>query len=252
MKRWTKAISLFTIAAVVSMMSFTGCQKEKEQDEPKSNTQDQTKNQPKDNTQDQAKDQTQGQAIDWKNADIGDVGNKGGYTSEGGAYTISGDGWDIMDYEDAFHFVYTQWSGDGQIVARVTSVDGSHEWVKAGIMMRESLDADSKNAYICKPNAHGITFTRRLETGDATTVTRPFDVKEHIPYWIKLTREKEGDEYIFNAYESADGKEWTETGTDIMQMADTIYVGIAVTSHNRGVLSKATIDNVKIEKLEAK
>ena len=60
--------------------------------------------------------------------------------------------------------------------------------------------------------------------------------------WVRLAYT--GDR--FDAYRSADGVSWTSVGSDTIPMGDTVYVGLAVTSHNSSSTTTAVIDRVKI------
>ena len=62
------------------------------------------------------------------------------------------------------------------------------------------------------------------------------------PGWVKLVRK--GD--LFEAYSSANGSTWTKFGSDTVAMNDTVYVGLAVTSHSSGVSTTAVMDNLKV------
>ena len=61
-------------------------------------------------------------ALGWENRDIGAVTAAGSVEVAGDVYTIRGDGGDIWGYSDAFHYMYLPMSGDGDIIARVVSV----------------------------------------------------------------------------------------------------------------------------------
>ena len=63
-----------------------------------------------------------------------------------GTYTLTASGADIWGTADQFHFAYKTLTGAGSIVARVQSVQNTNGWAKAGVMIRETLDAGSKHA----------------------------------------------------------------------------------------------------------
>jgi len=52
-------------------------------------------------------------------------------------------GADIWGTADQFHYAYRYLSGGGSIIARVESVEQTDSWAKAGLMIRETLDAGS-------------------------------------------------------------------------------------------------------------
>ena len=57
---------------------------------------------------------------------------------------------------------------------------------------------------------------------------------------MKLTRTGNA----FTAYQSVDGTNWAQIGSATISMATSVYVGLAVTSHNNGVLNTSILDNV--------
>ena len=158
----------------------------------------------------------------------------------GGLYTIRASNGDIWDVTDGFHYVYQPVSGDVEIVARVRSLNGSNERSMAGVMIRESLTAQSRHATAATSIAKGYTFVRRPSAGGPSqntgaTVAAPF-------WWVRLVRS--GD--VFTAYRSTDGVSWSRIGKDTLPMNDTVYVGLAVASHNNDTPITAVIDSVKV------
>ena len=61
-----------------------------------------------------------------------------------------------------------------------------------------------------------------------------------VPGWVRLVREGN----LFSAYRSTNGTSWSLLGTDTINMASTVYVGLAVTSRNNSATSTATFTNV--------
>ena len=159
-------------------------------------------------------------------------------SSDHGVFTLRGSGTDIWGTADEFHFSHRTMTGDGVIVARVASVSGSHPWTKAGVMMRESLAAGSRHASMFVTTGNGLAFQRRGTTAGLSTHTG--GGSGTAPSWIRLVRSGA----TFSAYRSADGATWTLIGTDTITMTNTIYVGLAVTSHENGSTATASFDNV--------
>ncbi|MGE5272146.1 MAG: PQQ-dependent sugar dehydrogenase, partial [Verrucomicrobiota bacterium] len=165
---------------------------------------------------------TPGLPAPWANADVGAVGVAGSGSIVSGTYTVKGSGSDIWNQADQFHFLYQPLSGDGQITARVMSVQNTSIWAKAGVMIRESLAADSTYADMVVTPGSGAAFQQRLTTGATavgTTVAGPV-----APYWMRLARS--GATFIASI--SADGINWTLVGTVTIPMAANVFVGLAV------------------------
>lgn len=171
--------------------------------------------------------------------DIGSVGVPGSTTTTGGVVTVQGSGTDIWGTSDAFQFAYREMSGDGSVTERVTQQQFTDVWAKAGVMVRESLDANSRHALVAMTPGNGVAFQTRTTTG-GTTSHVPSSGEP--PYWLRLTRAGT----LITAYTSADGVTWSSVGSSEVIMGATAYVGLAVTSHNNAVLGTAVFDNVSI------
>lgn len=178
------------------------------------------------------------QGLCWSNMDIGSVAAAGSATSASCGWTIKGSGVDISGNADGFHYVYQSLSGNGQIIARVYSISNTNSLAKAGVMICETLTADSKHAMMVVTPGNGTAFQRRTSTGGNSDTTAGSNVAA--PYWVKLVRS--GD--TFSGYESSDGSAWALVGSVTISMATNVYIGMAVTSHNNGVLCTAVIDSV--------
>jgi hypothetical protein len=97
--------------------------------------------------------------------------------------TVTGAGAQVFGTADGFNFAYQTLSGDGTIVARVLSFQGSSTSRSAGVMIRETLDADSTNAYVLYSGNTGIgrsmdTWSRsfRNRGGRLTTSWRSMSI----------------------------------------------------------------------------
>ncbi len=71
----------------------------------------------------------------WVAQDVGNVGAAGSTSESSGTFTLKGAGADIYGTADAFQFVWQPLSGDGQIVARIVSIQNVNAWAKAGVMI---------------------------------------------------------------------------------------------------------------------
>jgi regulation of enolase protein 1 (concanavalin A-like superfamily) len=176
----------------------------------------------------------------WRSQDIGVVGRAGAAAEQGGAFTLDGSGADIWDTADGFHFAWQTLAGDGEIVARVATLEGTHHWAKAGVMIRESLTAGSRHAFMLVSRARGLAFQRRTSTNGASTHTD--GGAGAAPQWVRLVRTGN----TFQAFRSADGTNWTLVGSQSISMGATTYIGLALTSHDNSSLARARFDNVTV------
>ncbi|MGB2863035.1 MAG: LamG domain-containing protein [Sedimentisphaerales bacterium] len=158
-----------------------------------------------------------------------------------GTYTMTGSGTDIWNNSDEFHYAYKTLTGVGSIVAKVESIDNTNAWAKAGVMIRETLNADSKHAMMIVSSTSGVSFQRRPETGGASASDDDAGGLT-APYWVKIERDLAGN---FSAYSSANGSTWQKVGVaEPIQMGTTVYIGLAVTSHDAALTCQAVLSNV--------
>src|ERR1043166_9463423 len=74
----------------------------------------------------------------WSDFDIGFPSQPGSASFDGVTWTVSGGGDDIWNDSDNFHFAFEGASDDAVITARVTAVQSTDSWAKAGVMFRDS------------------------------------------------------------------------------------------------------------------
>ncbi len=174
----------------------------------------------------------------WVNGDIGSTGATGSSTYSAGTFTVSGSGVDIWGTADSFQFMYQPWSGNGQIIAKVNSIQLTENYAQAGVMFRDSLAANAQQAamVVTAQTSHEIGFVRRTSTGGSSSVTTTTGGF----IWIKLIR----NGTTITGYKSTDGATWTSVGSATFSMGTNIYVGLAVTSRVPGTLCTATFSNV--------
>src|SRR5216683_839955 len=104
----------------------------------------------------------------WTDGDVGSVGVAGSASYANGTFTVAGAGQGTFSTSsDGFHFVYQPLSGDGTMVARVVSLQGSSA-AQAGIMIRETLNADANHVYLFNYSSANW-MTERTSTGASSS-----------------------------------------------------------------------------------
>jgi regulation of enolase protein 1 (concanavalin A-like superfamily) len=176
----------------------------------------------------------------WLDQDVGTVGIAGNAGFANGTFTVSGAGQGTMiTSADGFHFVYQPVAGDGTIVARVVSVQGSSA-AQAGIMVRETLNAGANHVYLFDYST-SILLTERTSTGASSSYQSMGSGT--VPNWMKLVRSGN----VFSVYGSANGVNWVQLGTSqTVSMAVNVYIGLAVSNRTTASLATATFDNVSL------
>src|SRR5437868_11887367 len=166
----------------------------------------------------------------WQSRDVGAVGQAGATSLNGSVFQVSASGGDIWDAADAFRFVYKPLSGDGEITARVLSLAPTDAWAKAGVMIRESLAADSAFAMTVVTPSNGRGFQYRAATGAGAALV-PGAVGA-APTWLRVTRAGNA----FSGACSADGLIWTPLGSLTIPMATAASIRQGVPAHTNGLL----------------
>jgi hypothetical protein len=156
-----------------------------------------------------------------------------------GTYTMTASGADIWDSADEFHFAYKELSGTGAIIAKVESVENTDPWAKAGVMIRDTLEPDSRNVAVLITPENGVRFQYRTTAG--RTTDRYFAEGITAPQWVRLERTTGG---LVRAFYSADGSTWTLLNMTVVSMNMPVYIGLALTSNNVDATCEAKFSNV--------
>jgi hypothetical protein len=172
--------------------------------------------------------------------DVGNVGLVGDATSAGGTFTVTGAGADIWGSADSFRFVYQQLTGDGQLVARVVSMQNTNVYAKAGIMLRDSLAAGGAHVILDMKPSGELEFMARATSGGSTSWLA--GVTGTAPIYLKLARAGS----TVTSSVSQDGSLWTIVGSATAVLPATVYAGLVVCSHDTSLLNTASFDSVSI------
>ena len=166
-------------------------------------------------------------------------------------YTLNGSGTDIGGTSDEFHYAFKQLTGAGSITVKVESLTDTHSWARAGVMIRDTLDAGSPHAMVVvTPNGRVAFGFRELASQESySTHTATGTITG--PHWVRLTRS--GID-LFKAEHSADGVNWApvESGNPQdpsgwnISMGQTVHVGLLVSAHDATEVGEATFSNLSI------
>jgi len=178
----------------------------------------------------------------WLNQDVGNTGLLGAASYASGIFTVEGAGADIWGMSDAFQFVYQGIAGDAEIVARVTGIENTNTYAKAGVMIRESLAPNAAHAMLDVNPSNNVEFESRQTAGGVTSWLS--GATQARPTWLRLTRS--GSTIVASA--SADGVAWRTVGSTTLSIATNALVGLVVTSHNATVVNTSTFDHVSVSR----
>ncbi|HYL99090.1 MAG TPA: biopolymer transporter TolR, partial [Blastocatellia bacterium] len=175
-------------------------------------------------------------------SDVGTINIAGSTTYDAAkqAYTIRGSGANMWLGHDDFHFLWKRMKGNFILTARAEFIGkGVEEHRKIGWIVRSSLDPDSPmvDAVI---HGNGLTSLQFRRTKAGQTEQKTLALQG--PDVVQL--ERRGGEYIMSAAKYGDI--FTTDQISDIDLGDSVYVGLFVCSHNKGVAEQAVFDNVRI------
>ena len=183
------------------------------------------------------------QTINLTSVDIGNTNLTGSSSYANGIWIVNGSGDDIWGGFNNFHFAYQQMIGDGSIIAQIIDVQNTDPNASGGLMIRETLNADSPYATLhMKPETGGAEFYNRVIPNGPIMNQQIHQLASPLPYWLMLKRKGN----LISASNSFDALTWTPMRVVAMPMNDTVYVGLAVCSHNKTILNTSIFSNVVV------
>ena len=171
------------------------------------------------------------------------IGTVGGSktTASGSSYTIAASGADIWGTSDDLQYDYTTMTGNGTIVAQVSSMTFANTWAKAGVMFRNGTGSNAAEVSALITPEQIVATQTRATTGSASN-TFTSDLAGKGDDWVKLVRNGN----TFTSYVSTNGTSWVQLDSVNVAMGSTVDVGLAVTSHSTGAVETAKFSNVQI------
>ncbi|HOJ62571.1 MAG TPA: hypothetical protein PK878_20015 [bacterium] len=185
-------------------------------------------------------------------ASVGDDAGAGLATFQNGVYELEGSGNDIWDVPDGFFWIFKEITGDFTATATVewlTGVDTGDEWKKAGIIARNTVDDPERTdgeyacAAIIRNNLSNFFVRPTATEGEEDTFWNSGENISILTNTIQLKRA--GDTFTMLRGLAAGG--FMVLASKEIDMADTILVGLCITSHNTNTIEAARFSNVSIE-----
>ena len=190
-----------------------------------------------------------------QSTDIGNPAVHGETKPVNDGMEVEAGGKDIWGTSDEFHFVYEKHTGDFDVAVRVASLTAPHLYSRAGLMARENLSADSRHVFFLvfpdnRPrhnNTSGYEYQyRAMQGGPSAGIYPPqnsgppaFPV--NFPNaWLRLKRARNQ----FTGFVSEDGKNWKEYGSYSLELPETLFLGLATTSHIENTATTARFEDL--------
>ena len=189
--------------------------------------------------------------------DVGIIGVDPAYPSAiwvtgSGGYIVKAQGSDIWANADGFNFTWELKTNDFDVVVRGVNITHTSQWAKMGLMVRESLDSNSRNWNIINDpasadgimapdgsgfGANDVECNMRDTTGGASGGWRNLAGGATPAYpnaWVRLKRTGN----LLEAFRGVNGLAWTraaayDTGTNVNGALPSVaYLGLCTTAHN--------------------
>jgi len=184
--------------------------------------------------------------LTWTTAQIG-PGASDSFV-DGTFFRATNQGKDIWGTSDAFTYIYTQWSGDGALTARLNRLDQADQWTKGGLMFRESLAPGAAHAFVLSAPEKGTAVQYRAMANGPSASGGTYPMNSPGPFgpgvWLQIVREGN----VFTTYLSVDTAAWQTIGQAVVNLPPTAFVGLAVTSHNVAGSSSGLFDDVTLRR----
>ncbi|MFV8393268.1 M4 family metallopeptidase [Flavobacterium sp. LB2P6] len=181
----------------------------------------------------------------WISGTVGTT-NTGSVCYKGGNFEVTASGSGFNDSRiDSFNFTYQQLIGNGEIIAKVTSLNNTNRAARAGVMIRGSLDKSAMFAMTSiasNPNLTGtaVNFESRKADGDKSKISGFTTCI--LPNYIRVVRNGS----TVTSYTSSTNGNWVQLGTNIVNFGETVLIGLASTSNLDGVNTVANYTDVTI------
>jgi hypothetical protein len=162
-----------------------------------------------------------------------------------GRLIVEGSGEDIWDHTDRMYFLGTPVRGSTELTARVMDRPWrSHEWAKAGLMIRDNLEGHGRHVFLCVTPDHGMNVQYRQSAGGGSGNREGGQVGSY-PVYLRIRRT--GD--LIQAYRSDDGSFFEKVGDTVRLegLSPTAFIGFAVTAHREGSLTHAEFDRIVLK-----
>jgi hypothetical protein len=179
--------------------------------------------------------------LPWVSVGIGTGMLPGSATYNASTFTQAGSGV-INSTSDRLRYTYQTLTGDGEIVARISGLQNTGSGSRVGVMIRDSLAANSKQIFMGMSGTNTYRWVRRTTTGGGSSTTN--SSTGTVPNtWVRLVRSGT----MITAYRSTDGAVWTTVGsTTNTTFASTCYIGLAVASGSNTSLNTSQFSNVGV------
>jgi hypothetical protein len=165
-----------------------------------------------------------------------------------GTITASTGGAGLDGAADSFGWFADKLHGDGEILARLRSVQMADPRSIAGVMIRAAADPGAPSIFLgtlADVSRGGRIIVRR--TAGAMAESMPTDVQIRVGQFLRIRRV--GKQFTF--YRSVDRTAWVKLGAVELDLPVDVLAGVAISAGKAGALTTTEIDNLRLVELDA-
>lgn len=179
----------------------------------------------------------------WGELPIGVAGPTGSARFADGVFTLTqaGAGAGTWGEDGGLRSVVCPLNGDGQIIARIASIESSvpKAGILAGIILRESAEQGSAHAGLLVYSGGNADFVcRGPPPAEFVHLQTPVETS----MWLRLTREGA----TISVARSADGKRWETIGSEAVEMTRSATVALVAGSQDSQATCTARFEQVSV------
>lgn len=170
---------------------------------------------------------------EWLICDVGPTKVTSNFSQQGEDFVVLSNGYDIGDTSDACTFIHKNGEGNLSLFAKITDFTAAETGAKAGVMVRESIEASSPFIALVVSHAGELLMVRRSKEGSNASVTSLTEAID-MPVYVKIER-NDGKFYLF---QSEDGLDWGDAlRSIIVRMNDRIKMGLCLSAYSDSAAS---------------
>ena len=174
-------------------------------------------------------------------SDVGRVSTPGHVEFADGAYRVTASGANIWGSADAFHYAWSERSGDLHVAADIAFEGaGGDPHRKAGLMIRQNLTPGSAYADVMVHGDGMVALQYREVQGGPTR-----QIVSAVAHPRRVRLEREGD-FVYFSVAGPDGVLHHAGGSFRIAFKDPYLVGLALSAHDDAVSETATFSHVEL------
>lgn len=160
-----------------------------------------------------------------------------------GEWEVTGSGSGLSGISDSFHYEETGVEGDFALYARVKDLTSSGTAPRAGIMIRESNNADARMVALATTLGTNYTVIDRMAVGGSANEVITTESYAYPDGWLML--ERIGD--IINVAVSTDGQSYSQIDSvTLTGLGAIVQAGLFASSGDVGVITDATFEDFEL------